>query len=228
MGSAFVRLGRWRFVAAESAGGPLSLCVRHRPEMGMLKTRGYGQKYKLILNRQEGVSINLRAIRDFVWRVKVALRLGSRDFNICLVDDRQIRKLNAAYRGVSRSTDVLSFPWTEAAGAPGSSPGNHRPASDLRTSNSQLTSHEFAGFLGDVVISAPNARRNARAAGHATAKEIRWLILHGVLHLLGYDHEKDGGEMTALELALRERLGIEGRLGRIKSKLGPTRALLDL
>ena len=126
MGSAFVRLGRWRFVAAESAGGPLSVCVRHRPEMGMLKTRGYGQKYKLILNRQEGVSINLRAIRDFVWRVKVALRLGSRDFNICLVDDRQIRKLNAAYRGVSRSTDALSFPWTEAAGPPGSSPANHR------------------------------------------------------------------------------------------------------
>jgi probable rRNA maturation factor len=58
------------------------------------------------------------------------------------------------------------------------------------------------------VISAETARRNARAATHSTAREIRWLILHGVLHLLGYDHETDRGEMAAFELALRERLKI--------------------
>jgi len=73
--------------------------------------------------------------------------------------------------------------------------------------DSPLGSPEFARFLGDVVISAPSARRNARTEGHATLNEIRWLILHGVLHLLGYDHDTDGGEMTALELALREKLG---------------------
>ena len=70
---------------------------------------------------------------------------------------------------------------------------------------------EFAGFLGDVVISVETARRNARREGHSTANEIRWLILHGVLHLLGYDHETDRGEMTALEISLRARLGIAGR-----------------
>jgi probable rRNA maturation factor len=82
---------------------------------------------------------------------------------------------------------------------------------------------EFAGFLGDVVISAEMARRNAVSAGHSTRCEIRWLILHGVLHLLGYDHETDDGEMTKLELSMRDRLGIDAiedksKIKRQKSK----------
>jgi probable rRNA maturation factor len=77
---------------------------------------------------------------------------------------------------------------------------------------------EFAGFLGDVVISAEMAGRNARSAGHSTRHEIRWLILHGVLHLLGYDHETDDGEMTRLELSLRDRLGIDTRPAKRSSK----------
>jgi len=69
---------------------------------------------------------------------------------------------------------------------------------------------EFKYFLGDIVISVDAARRNAREEGHSTLNEIRWLILHGLLHLLGHDHERDQGEMTRLELALRSRLGISG------------------
>jgi probable rRNA maturation factor len=69
---------------------------------------------------------------------------------------------------------------------------------------------EFKYFLGDIVISVDSAKRNARKAGHSTLNEIRWLILHGLLHLLGYNHEGDRGEMTRLELALRRRLGISG------------------
>jgi probable rRNA maturation factor len=61
-----------------------------------------------------------------------------------------------------------------------------------------------------VVISVQTARRNASEEGHSTLNEIRWLVLHGVLHLLGYDHERDTGEMTTLELALREQLGVAG------------------
>jgi probable rRNA maturation factor len=68
---------------------------------------------------------------------------------------------------------------------------------------------EFEGFWGDVVISAETARRNARREGHSTESEIRWLILHGFLHLLGYDHEQDGGIMAALELSLRARLDVD-------------------
>lgn len=67
---------------------------------------------------------------------------------------------------------------------------------------------EFGHFLGDIMISVDTARRNARREGHSTLNEIRWLILHGALHLLGYDHERDSGEMVRLELSLRERLGI--------------------
>jgi rRNA maturation RNase YbeY len=67
---------------------------------------------------------------------------------------------------------------------------------------------EFKNFLGDIVISVETAKRNAREEGHSILNEIRWLILHGLLHLLGYDHERDRGEMTRLELGLRRRLGI--------------------
>jgi probable rRNA maturation factor len=69
---------------------------------------------------------------------------------------------------------------------------------------------EFKNFLGDIVISLDTAKRNARKEGHSTRNEVRWLILHGLLHLLGYNHESDQGQMTKLELALRSRLGVSG------------------
>jgi len=149
----------------------------------------------MILNRQKRLAVRLATVRAFVQSLRAALRLGRREFNICFVDDREITRLNAAYLGRKRPTDVLSFPW-QGSGAP------HR----IGTGNA-----EFANFLGDVVISVETARRNARREGHSTANEIRWLILHGLLHLLGYDHERDRGEMTSLELSLRDRLGIAGR-----------------
>jgi len=83
----------------------------------------------------------------------------------------------------------------------------------MRTGGTAVPPHLPGGitnFLGDVVISVETARRNARAEKHSTLNEIRWLVLHGVLHLLGYDHEHDIGEMIALELALREQLGVAG------------------
>jgi probable rRNA maturation factor len=144
----------------------------------------------MVLNRQKRVPVDMKEVRAFTRRLRAVLKLGCRELNVCFVDDRTIGRLNARYRRKSRPTDVLSFPWKEE-----------------RSGNGQL-SREFKGFLGDVVISAEMARRNARAEGHSTANEIRWLILHGLLHLLGYDHETDRGEMTALEHSLRERLGI--------------------
>jgi probable rRNA maturation factor len=152
----------------------------------------------MVLNRQKEVSIDLPATRNFVLRLRRTLRLGKRDFNVCFVQDHEITRLNSAYRGKARPTDVLSFPWY---------PGSKHNGRRVSKFEFRVSKDEFRGFLGDIVIAAPTARRNARAEGHSTAREIRWLILHGVLHLLGHDHETDHGEMTALELAMRERLG---------------------
>ena len=139
------------------------------------------------------------------------MRLGRRDFNVCFVNDREITRLNKVYRRRARPTDVLSFPWRQeqkldignwklGTGRAKTQAGRHR--------NFQfpILSFEFQNFLGDVVISAPTAKRNAAAEGHSTAREVRWLIIHGLLHLLGYDHEVDRGEMAAREHELREKL----------------------
>ncbi|MBZ5516359.1 MAG: rRNA maturation RNase YbeY [Acidobacteriia bacterium] len=146
----------------------------------------------MLLNRQTRITVDTPRARAFVGRLRRALSLRGHDFNVCLVDDRQMRRLNAAYRGRPHSTDVLSFPWSDRRRGGGPS------------------GRELRGFLGDIVISAEAARRNARREGQSTANELRWLMLHGVLHLLGYDHDTDQGEMTARELALREQLRIAG------------------
>ena len=104
---------------------------------------------------------------------------------VALVADRRVRVLNRQYRGKDRTTDVLSFP----AGEPGQ--------------------------LGDVVIAVGLARLQARAAGHACGTELRVLALHGLLHLLGYDHERDDGRMARLERRLRRAGGLrEGLIER--------------
>lgn len=104
---------------------------------------------------------------------------------VAVVPDARIKALNRRYRSKNRATDVLSFP------------------SDER------------GYLGDVVIAAGVARRQARAAGHSLQTELRVLALHGLLHLLGYDHETDAGEMLRLERRLRTKGGLrEGLLER--------------
>ncbi|HUK32544.1 MAG TPA: rRNA maturation RNase YbeY [Vicinamibacterales bacterium] len=109
---------------------------------------------------------------------------------IALVSDREIRQLNRTFRGVDKPTDVLSFPSDEP----------------------RATSHE----LGDVAIARGLARRQARAAGHSEATEWRVLALHGLLHLLGYDHEHDDGRMRRVERQLRRRGGLqEGLIDRV-------------
>ena len=168
----------------------------------------------MLLNQQKRYALPLSALRGYARNLKRRLRLGKRDFNICFVDDGAIRRMNALYRGRDRATDVLSFPWGADGGAilRGRRGRRARRADDLAA----RPDRELEGFLGDVAISVDSARRNARGEGHSTLQEVRWLMLHGVLHLLGYDHERDGGEMTALELALREELG--GAAGRGSSR----------
>jgi len=104
--------------------------------------------------------------------------------SIALVGDAAIRRLNRQYRRIDRVTDVLSFP----ASRP---PHSQTPV-----------------FLGDLAIALAVARRQARQQGHALSRELRILALHGLLHLLGYDHETDRGEMQRLEERLRRRAGL--------------------
>jgi probable rRNA maturation factor len=104
---------------------------------------------------------------------------------VALVPDARIRQLNARYRGKNSATDVLSF------------------------------AAEEPGFLGEVVIASGVARRQARQAGHPIQVELRVLALHGLLHLLGYDHERDGGRMARVERRLRRKGGLrEGLIER--------------
>ncbi len=145
----------------------------------------------MIINQQRAVSVNLSALRAYLRRIKATLGLANKAWNVCLVDDRQIQHLNATYRGQDRPTDVLAFAWqSDDEIGVGEHPGDQ----------------EFKNFLGDVVISSETALRQARREGHAVQQEINWLMLHGTLHLLGYDHETDDGEMTSLELKLRRQL----------------------
>jgi probable rRNA maturation factor len=107
---------------------------------------------------------------------------GSREFAVCIASDAALRLANRRYRGTNHSTDVLSFP--EGGGA----------------------------RLGDILISAPRAQRQARRLGHSVDEEIKILLLHGLLHLLGHDHERDGGRMRRLEQNWRRRLGLPAGL----------------
>ena len=146
----------------------------------------------MIVNKQAQMELNLAALRAYVRRVRSVLKMGKGDFNVCFVNDDEICRRNSLHRGKQTPTDVLSFPWQSEEES-----GMELPEAE-----------EFEGFWGDIVISVETAAHNARAEGHSTEAEIRWLILHGALHLLGYDHETDQGEMIALELSLRESLGL--------------------
>jgi probable rRNA maturation factor len=123
------------------------------------------------------------------WLQSVAPSRARGAITIALASDARVRALNRQYRRIDRATDVLSFPAGETRSSP--------------------------RFLGDVVIAAGVARRQARAAGHSLQTELRVLALHGLLHLLGYDHEDDDGQMARLERRLRARGGLrEGLIER--------------
>lgn len=109
---------------------------------------------------------------------------------ILLTDDTHLRQLNRQYRGEDHATDVLSFP----AGDP--LPGNE----------------ELLPYLGDIAISVPFAQRQADGAGHALEAEVQLLAIHGVLHLLGYDHieAEEKRVMWGVQTAVLQKLGLEG------------------
>ena len=134
-----------------------------------------------------------------VWLRRVAPSRARGAVTIVLVSDPRMRALNRTYRGKDYATDVLSFPQL----AP--SPKPRIPSSRRAPSPQPLAP---TGFLGDIVIARGVAKRQARAAGHPELDELRLLALHGLLHLLGYDHERDNGRMRRVERRLRRTGGL--------------------
>ena len=110
---------------------------------------------------------------------------------VAFVRDRVMRDLNLRYRGRDSSTDVLSFPAEDAPTDAGDEDFIH---------------NDVSNYLGDIVISTDTAQRQASEAGHSLEREVDELVMHGVLHLCGFDHETDRGEMNRLELKLRRKL----------------------
>lgn len=143
----------------------------------------------MILNRQDRVPIQMEGLSRFWRRVRRELKLGRRDATVCFVTDAEIARLNRSYRAKRKTTDVLSFPFDDN--------GNRRP-----------NKVEERKYLGDIAIAPAVARRNAVRLGRTVDEELRILMLHGALHLLGYDHEADDGKMDRLEARLRTRLGL--------------------
>jgi probable rRNA maturation factor len=134
------------------------------------------------------------------------------ELTIALVSDARMRTINRDYRGKNYATDVLSFSAEEGA----ASDVRIKPGSGVSPAHtSPLSVAGKLRHLGDVVIATGVAARQAREAGHSLATELRVLALHGLLHLLGYDHERDRGEMARVERRLRRRGGLrEGLIER--------------
>jgi probable rRNA maturation factor len=141
----------------------------------------------MIVNRQRRVPISIRPLQQFHERVRRELGFAPESVAIQLISDATMARLNETYRKKHGPTDVLSFP---ANGA--------RPV-------------QGAEYVGDIAISPETARRNARRFSRSLPIEMRILILHGMIHLAGYDHETDHGEMDRLERRLRKRLGVAKR-----------------
>lgn len=134
-----------------------------------------------------GRSLRRRALTAFLAEAAAAVNLAG-NVSVLLTTDARIRRLNREFRHKDQATDVLSFP------AP--PPRNGQPA----------------GLAGDLAISVPTAARQAKDAGHPLSTELEVLLLHGLLHLAGYDHETDNGQMARREAALRKKLGLAAGL----------------
>lgn len=152
----------------------------------------------MVVNRQKEVRVALPLLESFLRRVQVIVGLPYHEVTVCLIADAGMASLNGTFRGKWGPTDVLSFP---AVRARYSVPRKGLPPRSLRASD--------AAYLGDIAISPATAGRNAGRFGRTLSAELRVLILHGMLHLMGYDHERDGGEMDRVEKRLRRRLGLQ-------------------
>jgi len=140
--------------------------------------------------RRVPADVRRAAVERFARKLQTEVAKG-RAFDCLITGDAELRRLNREFRGKDSATDVLSFPGTKAP--PAKTGGG-------------------TGTLGDIAISFQRARAQAREFGHSTEDEIRILMLHGALHLLGMDHASDAGRMARAEKRWRTRLGLPNGL----------------
>jgi probable rRNA maturation factor len=133
------------------------------------------------------LGLSRSGLARFLNRARAAVGIEG-EVHVLLADDATLRRLNRTFRGKNKATDVLSFPAGDAGDGNGS------------------------GVAGDLAISLETAARQAARFGHSLRDEVRVLLLHGTLHLAGFDHEADAGEMTAREAELRRELEVETSL----------------
>ncbi len=151
------------------------------------------------LTAPDGASLPTRGLAT--WLTNAAPAKARGELTIALISDARMRTLNRSYRNKDYATDVLSF-----------------PASDDAAGRSRAGQASGAGtlppprYLGDIVIATGVAQRQADEVGHTVGTELKVLALHGLLHLLGYDHETDTGVMARLEARLRRKAGLKDSL----------------
>ena len=139
-------------------------------------------------NRQCKVQFDEDRLQDFISLARKDLA-SEWEFSVVISNDSALREANRKYRNVDRATDVLSFP-----------SGDGRPYT------------RPDGYIGDLLISAARAAKQAEQHEHSVTDELRVLALHGLLHLIGFDHEKDSGEMLEFETVLRRKYGLPAGL----------------
>ena len=149
-----------------------------------------------IENHQRGVRVALSGLDEFLEQVGKEIGLGPECVAVRLIGNAEMARLNETYRKKKGPTDVLSFP------------AENEKKTKKPGGLARQVKRAGGKYLGDIAIAPAVARRNAKSLGRSFAEELRVLILHGVLHLLGYDHETDRGEMERIESRLRRRLGI--------------------
>ncbi len=138
-----------------------------------------------VINHQRKIKLDWRIFQEFAEKIlQTIAETENKSTTIAFVSDRKMKELNKQFRGKNLTTDVLSFPF-------------EADEFDLEQN-----------YLGDIVISLEQANKQANENNLELETEIKQLILHGVLHLCGYDHETDGGEMNSLELQYRDKLKI--------------------
>jgi probable rRNA maturation factor len=151
-----------------------------------------------IVNNQRKIKIRAGNFQEYAQKVvETIFAADGKTVTIAFVSDKKMRELNKTFRGKNSTTDVLSFPF-------------EADEFEKLSDSSALADEYFReDNLGDIIISIEQAERQAIENNLDFETEIKQLILHGVLHLCGYDHEQDAGEMNELELQVRDKLGVK-------------------